>query len=361
MKYTKLAIFSLSLILLFPDIAFADPINFIAVKSEFNINGQQIDFTSSIPYELSYPSEDNGMRLRFVTDYFDSNLSVQYKYAVCRVVVESINIAQSSNVFKGKYICNEPVDNIEDIKITSTIFLDLFADVNHFIVLRGQGTDATILLTRQNKVFSGVLLKGAAGEAEESFWGRLFEVIRQFVGLGIPHILFGFDHVLFLLAIHSVVRKPRDILIVITSFTIAHSLTLILAGMGIVTITARIVEPLIALSIAYSAVRNIFILLNNKTEEEILKERWVSTFGFGLVHGLGFAGALTDIKIPQAYFVPALLSFNAGVEIGQVIVVAAFISFLALIKRWGWLTETIYALSVTIALISSIWVVERIF
>ncbi len=89
---------------------------------------------------------------------------------------------------------------------------------------------------------------------------NLFSVIQRFIGLGVEHIVFGFDHILFLLAAVLIVRSLKNILILVTSFTLAHSLTLILAGLGVITLASRIVEPVIALSIAVMALRNIWIL-----------------------------------------------------------------------------------------------------
>jgi len=340
--------------------AFADPVNFIALRTMLEPRGQEIAFRTEIPYALAFPSIENGERVAFATNYFDANFLVENTGSPCKIAVEETSSDGMNTVFRGHFSCARDVKRIEDLRIWSALFLDLFADVNHFVTFPQLRETREALLTRKSPVFSGADFRSTAKASQEASQVGFFAILMQFVGLGIPHILFGFDHVLFILAIHSIVRNLRDIVVVVTSFTIAHSLTLILAGLGLITLTSRVVEPLIAFSIAYTAFRNIMIQRQGKEEEEILKERWISAFGFGLVHGMGFAGALAEIKIPGAYFIPALLSFNVGVELGQFIIIAIFVSLLRLLKRYVWLTETVYGLSGAIALISSVWVVQRV-
>ena len=335
--------------------ALADPVNFIALNSELTAAGNNIDFSVTIPYNFVSQDEDPGQRLKAATDYFSENFTAENRGAPCSETVQDIAIESNSNTFKGKFICPQAVQSIRDLKIQSQLFFEDFADVNNFLKIDAGGAHKEVLLTKRNETFDGSKDLSLAGK--KSF----FAVVGVFIGLGVPHVLFGLDHVLFILAMHSIVRKLKDILIIVTAFTIAHSLTLIVAGLGFITLTSRVVEPLIAFSIAYTAMRNILIQRGGLTEENFMKERWISAFGFGLVHGLGFAGALAEIQIPRAYFVPALLSFNVGVEIGQFIVIGIFISILFATQQFGYLKRTVYALSGAIALISSIWVIQRIF
>ncbi len=140
----------------------------------------------------------------------------------------------------------------------------------------------------------------------------------RFLLLGIEHILTGYDHLLFLAGVLVVLRGWRDVVQTITAFTVAHSITLALATTGLVLVPGRIVEPLIAASIVYVGIENLM--------RDVQGSRWKLTFGFGLVHGLGFATVLRDLGIGAngngAIAVP-LASFNAGVEIGQMAVAAA--------------------------------------
>ncbi len=148
--------------------------------------------------------------------------------------------------------------------------------------------------------------------------------MRQYLWLGYTHILpKGIDHILFVLGLFLLNVRLRPILIQVTAFTIAHSITLGLTMYGVVSLSPRIVEPLIAFSIAYVAIEN---LVTN----EIKPWRLALVFSFGLLHGMGFAGVLKELGLPRNEFLPALLSFNLGVEGGQLTVIAAA----ALLVAW---------------------------
>ena len=176
----------------------------------------------------------------------------------------------------------------------------------------------------------------------------------EFTSLGIEHILSGYDHLLFLLGLHIVDRKVIHIVKVVTAFTVAHSLTLGLAVLDIVTLPVRPIESLIALSIAYIAVED--LILKNRPEK-----RWLIAFGFGLVHGFGFAGILRDIGLAEARLLISLLSFNVGVEIGQIGAVALQIPLLVGIGRMPWQLKFQRAVSICILIFGVVWFVERSF
>jgi len=140
---------------------------------------------------------------------------------------------------------------------------------------------------------------------------------RRYLTLGITHIVpNGLDHILFVLGIYLLSGRPRAVLWQVSAFTVAHSITLGLSLYGIVALSPRIVEPLIAVSIAYVAVENIFF-------SELRTRRIAVVFGFGLLHGMGFAGALQELGLPRSEFLTALLTFNLGVEAGQLAVIGA--------------------------------------
>jgi hydrogenase/urease accessory protein HupE len=177
-----------------------------------------------------------------------------------------------------------------------------------------------------------------------------------FLKLGIEHILTGYDHLLFLFGLMLVCRNPRSVLAVITCFTVAHSITLALAVLDIVRLPGRIVEPLIAASIAYVGIENF-------VRGDAPKWRTIITFGFGLVHGLGFADALRELGVSsgQFGFVVPLVGFNLGVEVGQLSVAAVVLPILwklrtspAFLRRW------VPACSVAVAFAGSYWLVERV-
>jgi len=139
----------------------------------------------------------------------------------------------------------------------------------------------------------------------------------QYFRLGVEHILFGFDHLLFLLGLVAAAQGFRALLVSVTAFTLAHSVTLCLSAVGAVSMSPQWVEPLIAASIAYVGLAN--LLSKN------VSTRWPLTFCFGLIHGLGFAGALRDIGLPADGIVFPLALFNAGIELGQLLALAAVV------------------------------------
>jgi len=146
--------------------------------------------------------------------------------------------------------------------------------------------------------------------------GRLY-IAWRYLTLGFTHILpYGLDHMLFVLGIYLLSRRARSVLWQVSAFTLAHSITLGLSIYGVLALSPRIVEPLIALSIAYVAIENIFL-------SELKSWRVALVFAFGLLHGMGCAGALKELGLPRSEFVTALLTFNVGVEAGQLSVIGA--------------------------------------
>lgn len=150
--------------------------------------------------------------------------------------------------------------------------------------------------------------------------------VPSLVALGVEHILGGWDHLLFLLGMVLMVTRRRDVLAVVTAFTVAHSLTLAACVLGFVSPSPRLVEPIIALSIAWVGVENLV--------KKQFSARWRVAFGFGLLHGFGFAGALGDVGAATADLPRVLLGFNVGVEVGQLAVLAVVLPVLAWARRF---------------------------
>jgi len=160
--------------------------------------------------------------------------------------------------------------------------------------------------------------------------------------LGVEHILTGFDHLIFLLGLILVGGRLRALIGVVSAFTLAHSITLALAALSVFAPSPRLVEPAIALSIAYVGIENLFV-----TDA---RQRWRITFPFGLIHGFGFAGALREIALPRAQLPAALLSFNAGVELGQLAVLSLALPLVMAVRRAPWFgARGVKVLSVAIA------------
>lgn len=210
----------------------------------------------------------------------------------------------------------------------------------------------------EDEGYSGYLTNGAlsdplprTGTAEV---GAL-AAFGQYVVIGFEHIIpKGLDHILFVLGLFFFSLKMRPLLYQVTAFTLAHTVTLAMATLGLVTVSPAIVEPLIAASIVYVAIENIF-------SKRMHWWRIAIVFGFGLLHGLGFASVLGDIGLNPAQFISGLIAFNIGVELGQLTVI--LIAWFALGYWFGdkpwWRARIAIPASVLIAAIAAYWVVER--
>ena len=181
-----------------------------------------------------------------------------------------------------------------------------------------------------------------------------------YLALGIEHILLGIDHLLFVLALVLLVKGWKKLVATITAFTLAHSITLALATLGFVHVPGPPVEACIALSIVFVAAE----IIHRRQGRPGLTERapWVVAFTFGLLHGLGFAGALSEVGLPQHAIPIALLFFNVGVELGQLAFVFIVLLVLAAARRlpprvpaWGW-----RAAPYAIGSVAMFWVLQRV-
>ena len=193
----------------------------------------------------------------------------------------------------------------------------------------------------------------------ESAPGKL-EVARTYLLLGVEHILLGIDHLLFVLTLILIVRGGWLLVKTITAFTVAHSITLGAAVLGFVHVPQAPVEAAIALSIVFLAAE----LLRSASGDAGLAERypWIVAFVFGCLHGFGFAGALTEVGLPLMDIPLALLMFNAGVEIGQLMFVAASLVLIKVVKSVGGLTTTWARTGMAYGIggISAYWLIERV-
>lgn len=190
----------------------------------------------------------------------------------------------------------------------------------------------------------------------ESIDRSLTRVISQYVQLGFLHIIpRGLDHILFILGLALISKKALDLLLQVTAFTVSHSVTLALSLNGLVVIPASIVEPLIAISILYISVENIW-------RQSVHRSRIGIVFCFGLLHGFGFAGVLMELGLPARDFIIGLLSFNLGVELGQLaIIMIAYITVGSWTLNSSWYRSVIVLpSSAVIGLFGLYWLIERL-
>jgi hydrogenase/urease accessory protein HupE len=185
-------------------------------------------------------------------------------------------------------------------------------------------------------------------------------VAAGYFKLGVEHILLGIDHLLFVLALLIIARGTWSLVAAITAFTVAHSITLALATLGFVHVPAKPVEAVIALSIAFVAAE--IVHARRGREGLAASAPWIVAFTFGLLHGLGFAGALSEVGLPQGHIPVALLFFNIGVEVGQLLFVAAVLVVGALIRRYGSPLPLWARLGPAYAIgsVAMFWVIQRV-
>jgi hypothetical protein len=181
-------------------------------------------------------------------------------------------------------------------------------------------------------------------------------VFWKYMLIGFQHIIpLGFDHILFITCVFFLNSNIKQVILQASMFTLAHSITLGLAMYGVIRPPASIIEPLIALSI-------VFLALENIMSDQVKPWRLVMVFLFGMVHGMGFAGALSQLGMPQYAFATALISFNIGVEIGQLAIILALYFFVARLfsTRLWYRRRIVIPISVVIGLVAAYWTVERI-
>ena len=254
----------------------------------------------------------------------------------------------SSSAFPG------PAPAIADpLRYRSTVVADVSPDARQ-VVLIGAGPNAA-----QDLLDAGRTETALTATPPPS----LPQVIGRYTVAGIEHIFLGYDHIAFLAAIVLWAQRLWPVVKVVTAFTVAHSITLSLAALEIVRIPSSIIEPAIAVSIVYVAAENFL--------SRDIDKRWRDTFGFGLIHGFGFASALQEFGLPRSALVPALASFNLGVEIGQIAIVSLVVPALLGMDRLyakGHSAEArsirpapaVYSISAAIIGLGSYWFVSRI-
>ncbi|HEY4002281.1 MAG TPA: HupE/UreJ family protein [Candidatus Xenobia bacterium] len=182
----------------------------------------------------------------------------------------------------------------------------------------------------------------------------IFSQVASFVGMGVEHILTGYDHILFIITLLMAGGSLKYLIQVVSSFTVAHSITLTLAALNIVSLPPRVVECCIALSIAYVALENIY-------KKNVTDKRWIVTFFFGLVHGLGFASILGEFKLTGSQLAVSLVSFNVGVEVGQVIIIVLASVALARLRQFSWEPRMRTWVSAGVTGIACFWFIQRAF
>ena len=237
------------------------------------------------------------------------------------------------------FVCAQPP---RELLIRDDLFDVLGADYHTLANIQWQGGSQQFVFqpdARETRVAID------AGTSPRGAW--------SFLTLGIQHILIGFDHLLFLLALVLRGGNLWSLLKIITAFTLAHSITLALAVFDVVVLPGRLVEAAIALSIAYVAAENLFL-------RHAVSHRWAVSFLFGLVHGFGFSSVLRELGLPTQGLAWSLLSFNLGVEVGQAAAVALMLPLLLWLRQFKWEPRAVAALSGVVLVVGLGLFVERV-
>ncbi len=295
-----------------------------------------------------------------ISTYALSRLILSTGTETCRIeVLEQLIDDHTDGVYsvlRFRADCGQAVQNLQ---ADYRLLFDIDAQHKGLLQLTQGGQTSTAIFSRETPF-------RAFSITERSLWDES----RQFIHEGIWHIWLGFDHVLFLLALllpAVLVRTEGtwqaadefsavswNVVSIVTAFTVAHSLTLSLATLDVVRLPSRLVESTIAASVVLAGLGNLYPMMTSR--------RWMVAFAFGLIHGFGFAAVLTDLGLPQDSLLLSLVSFNVGVELGQLAIVAAFLPLAYLIRRsWSYQRLILTGGSLVVIAIAFAWFTERAF
>ncbi len=279
-----------------------------------------------------------GRRIRLASGADEGRLSVEA--AEAPTASSNLNVTpKTHSTLVLLYTWPRP---IRTLSIAYDLFVPGVSTASCLATIMESGHVRNVVFTPEHREFS--LTAG-----RRALWGQGW----SFLLLGVRHILTGYDHILFLISLLVLGGGLRSLLKIVSAFTVAHSITLSLAVLNIVTLPGRWVESAIALSIVYVALENFW------KGERALRNRWLVTFGFGLVHGLGFASILSEMSIPRAGVAMALASFNLGVEVGQVMIVAVAFAALQVLRTWPREVLLRRAISAGAAAAGLVWFIQR--
>lgn len=311
------------------------------------VSGDKLSYYLNLPPAVSALLRSNvGENANDIKDFFRAEITVTAWDNECPLtdLVQAPPLPSGNRIVELTFQC--PAE-ISDLTITTTAFLDLDESHTQFLRLAPPDDPRKVLhesvLNVKNQAFHVADVKtGGSATLERAI---------AFLKLGIEHLLTGYDHILFLLTVIVGLTFIESIKAV-TSFTLAHSITMALAFLGAISLPPSIVEPLIAVTVIYVAIENIV--------RRDIRRRWIWTFVFGLVHGLGFVGALKVITVSRSELVLSLASFNIGIELGQLLVVALAMLAFRYIRRYPWSLKFNRGFSAAVGLLGLVWLGERV-
>jgi hypothetical protein len=327
-----------------------------SITGQWDIALRDLDFAIGLDQDGDGKLTWDEIRVRHaaIAAYALERLSLASDRGACQVDTDEQMIDDHTDgaysVLRFHVRCQVPVTALS---ISYRLFADL--DPQHKGLLR---------LTRSGETSTAIFDPGHARQTlsltEPDHWQQFGDYVKD----GVWHIWIGYDHILFLLSLllpAVLLAAPSDnlrgafidVLKVVTAFTLAHSLTLTLASLSLVSLPSRFVESAIAASVILAAVNNLYPLFRGR--------RPVAAFAFGLIHGFGFASVLTDLGLPQSALLASLVGFNLGVEIGQLCIVALFLPLAFVLRDTWFYRRLLTGGSAMIALVAMVWFVERAF
>ena len=278
------------------------------------------------------------------------SLEVKYDGRIVPPTDVSVRLDESNTIHLALNYAGQPD---EQLSVRAAVVSQLPRGHRQYFTLKN--AQGQLLAER---LFDAGNLAAEFGPAELAAARTAWQTFRYFIVLGVEHILTGYDHLAFLVALLIASVNLRGVLKIVTSFTVAHSITLALATFNLVTLSPAIVEPMIALSIVYVGLENVW---RGRRQEE-LEHRWLLTFAFGLIHGFGFASVLRELEIGAnggGVAIP-LVSFNLGVEAGQLAIAALLWPLIwKLRERPAFAARYVPACSLLVALVGAYWLVRR--
>ena len=286
-----------------------------------SVAGQTVRYALSLPDGLI--AGDAARDLRDLAAAVTRHIAVEADGAACSGVPAEMrppSAGRASIEVVVLYACAAPIRNLS---IRDDMDAVLGTDHHTIADIQWPGGARQVVFEKEHRVVSIAVTGDAAPDR------RTPSTFVSYLRLGVEHILLGFDHVLFVVALILRGGRLLSLIAIVTAFTVAHSITLALSVLGLVTLPAQIVEPVIALSIAYVAFENL-------TMKSVMSRRWAVSFLFGLVHGFGFAGALAEVGLPASGLAAALIGFNLGVEVGQALIVGALLPVIMWLQRFSW-------------------------
>lgn len=330
--------------------------------SDLNIEGNEIIYDLFIDQRDLFPQfgtdldnqVNDELASQKIESYLKKGLRIDADSKPLKMELVSMNMAQKGVVrgveFQLRFIADEEVKQFN--LHYDLVFDDVPAHTSVMMVHAGDYFQQNMIDSTNRDILINLPRDQTKDQPKDLPQPKIGAVLWKYFKLGIEHILTGYDHLLFLLSLILIATRFKDALKIVTAFTISHSITLFLVATGRIHVIPYWVESLIALTISYVAVENIFV--------QKAKWRWLLTALFGLIHGMGFAGALAETGLPKSNQLGSLLTFNLGVEAGQLMILCLVLPFLLLLRRFPWYRKMMVSTSCLIFAVAFYWFIQRL-